>query len=154
MLLVQCRRVPWKRSTLRQFLNRILQVRKCNVRKRNSTNGESVADPVTSDAQAQLWPPPVCSRQSARGHPKDLPILSHPGVRAGSVLTLLGILSTKPSARCRGWGWREAGRARAGQCSLGWVAGGGCGLSAHAGRLQEIPGRPTKVPFRAAMLLF
>ena len=154
MLLVQCWRFPWKRSTLRQFLNRILQVRKCNVRKRNSTNGESVADPVTSDAQAQLWPPPMCPRQSARGHPKDLLILSHPGVRAGSGADTPGYTqhqTLRPVQRVglagsrKGQGW--AALARLG----GWR---GCGLSAHAGRFQEIPGRTTRVPFKAAMLLF
>ena len=68
--------------------------------------------------------PHPCAPTRLRGSPQRTFLLCPTlGSGQGVVLTLLGTLTTKPSAQGRVWGWREAGKARAGQCPGGWVAG-------------------------------
>ena len=68
--------------------------------------------------------PHPCAPTRLRGSPQRTFLLCPTlGSGQGVVLTLLGTLTTKPSAQGRVWGWRDAGKAWAGQCPGGGVAG-------------------------------
>ena len=77
---------------------------------------------MTSDAQAQLWPPPMCPHPPVREPPKDLSVVSHPGVRARSGADAPGYThhQTLCLGQCVGLAGSRKGQ---GWAVPGWVGG-------------------------------